>query len=118
MQDFTICTGNSRQAAKWPTSSVTFDSLCKRLEVPIKTSETVAEYRKMSRKEKAEAKDHGGFVAAEIDGLARKKEKVTSRTMITLDVDKVQSRGLYDSQPHPGCSEVQSSHSARKEDNA
>lgn len=88
MQDFTICTGNSRQAAKWPPSSVTFDSLCKRLEVPIKTSETVAEYRKMSRKEKAEAKDHGGFVAAEIDGLARKKEKVTSRTMITLDVDK------------------------------
>lgn len=88
MRTFSICTGNSRQAAVWPMSHVSYEELLTKLETPLRTSETVAQYQKMKKNEKDEAKDKGGFMAGTLKGTRRKKTEVLSRSIITLDGDK------------------------------
>lgn len=51
-----------------------------------RTSETVEEYKKMTKEEKVKAKDVGGFICGYVEGV-RKKENVLNRNMITLDMD-------------------------------
>jgi len=89
MRKFTICTGNSRQAAVWPASTITFEELFERLKTPIRTSETAEQYHKMKKGEKDEAKDKGGFMAGTLKGTRRKKNEVVSRSMVILDADKL-----------------------------
>lgn len=89
MRTFPIVTGNSRQSAVWPASHITFDDLYERLRTPLRTSETVAQYQKMSKGERDEAKDKGGFMAGVLRGTRRRKTEVLSRSMITLDGDKL-----------------------------
>lgn len=88
MRKYTICTGNSRRSKVWPPCEITFEELCKRLKSPLRTSETALQYKKMTKAERQEAKDKGGFMAGKLKGTRRKKEDVVSRSMITLDVDR------------------------------
>jgi len=44
-----IAYGNSRLSKKWINKKTTFEDFCSRLETTIRTTETVAEYRKMSK---------------------------------------------------------------------
>ena len=85
-----ITVGNSRKAGTWNPMEISFGDLCEKLQEPIRTAETVAEYKKMSRAERDEAKDKGGFVAGIFKGKRRKKEEVRYRTAITLDEDKLE----------------------------
>lgn len=89
MRTFPIVTGNSRQSAVWPASRITFDDLYERLRTPLRTSETVEQYQKMTKGERDEAKDKGGFMAGILKGTRRRKTEVVSRSMITLDGDKL-----------------------------
>jgi putative DNA primase/helicase len=91
MRTYTICIGNSRESKFWPSSEVTFDELYKRLKHPLRTSETTAQYKKMSKADRDSAKDKGGFMAGKLKGTRRKKEEVLSRSMITLDGDRLRS---------------------------
>lgn len=91
MRTYTICIGNSRESKFWPSSEVTFDELYKRLKHPLRTSETTAQYKKMSKADRDSAKDKGGFMAGKLKGTRRKKEDVLSRSMITLDGDRLRS---------------------------
>ncbi|MGO5337514.1 VapE domain-containing protein [Bilifractor sp. LCP19S3_H10] len=85
-----ISVGNSRKAGTWNPMEISFGDLCEKLQEPIRTAEMVAEYQKMSRAERDEAKDKGGFVAGIFKGKRRKKEEVLYRTAITLDEDKLE----------------------------
>ena len=87
MRELTICTGNSRQAATWPASKVTFPELYERLKTPMRTAETVLQYQAMPKGQRDEAKDKGGFMAGTLKGTRRKKDEVVSRSMIALDAD-------------------------------
>ena len=49
MRELTICTGNSRQAATWPASKVTFPDLYERLKVPIVNAQQRANLRSGGR---------------------------------------------------------------------
>lgn len=89
MRELTICTGNSRQAVTWPASKVKFPDLYDRLKVPMRTPETVAEYKTMTKAERDAAKDKGGFMAGALKGMRRKKDEVLSRSMIALDGDRI-----------------------------
>lgn len=91
MRTYTICIGNSRESKFWPSSEVTLDELYKRLKHPLRTSETTAQYKKMSKADRDSAKDKGGFMAGKLKGTRRKKEDVLSRSMITLDGDRLRS---------------------------
>lgn len=86
---YTICTGNSRLSDVWPAAEVTFDELYGRLKTPLRTSETAAQYKKMSKADREIAKDKGGFMMGKLKGTRRKKEEVVSRSGITLDGDKL-----------------------------
>ncbi|MCH3955338.1 MAG: virulence-associated E family protein [Eubacterium sp.] len=116
MRKLAITTGNSRQSAVWNRSEVSFDELCEKLKNPIRTSETAAQYRKMTRAEKDTAKDKGGFVMGTLKGTRRKKNEVLSRSAITLDEDRLKP-DFFDwyKENHKYLSVIYTTHSHTKE---
>lgn len=87
MEKITIYCGNSRQTKTWTKQETTLEGLYERLKTPIRTSETNAEYKKMKKSERDEAKDHGGFVGGVLKDGLRRRANVESRGLVTLDVD-------------------------------
>ncbi|MBR1885471.1 MAG: hypothetical protein IJ812_03595, partial [Schwartzia sp.] len=91
MRKLSFCFGSSRQAAVWHPAQLTVEELWDRLETPIRTAETTALYHKMKKGEKDAVKDKGGFFAGKLKGTRRRKADVVSRSMITLDCDRLSS---------------------------
>ena len=89
MRKLSFCFGSSRQAATWHPAQITLEELWDRLEKPLRTPETTAQYHKMKKGEKDAIKDKGGFLAGTLKGSRRRKNEVVSRSMITLDCDKL-----------------------------
>jgi len=89
MRKLPFCLGSSRQAATWHPALMTLDELWDRLVTPIRTPETTAQYHKLKKAEKDAIKDKGGFLAGTLKGSRRRKTEVVSRSMITLDCDKL-----------------------------
>lgn len=96
MRDLAIAYGNSRQAKKWSNKTVKFYDLKKRLQSTMYTTESVEEYKKMSKAQRDAAKDHGGFVAGVLKGGRRKVDTVEKRSMIALDGDRITKEFLDD----------------------
>lgn len=96
MRDLAIAYGNSRQAKKWSNKTIKFDDLKKRLQSTMYTTESVEEYKKMSKAQRDAAKDHGGFVAGVLKGGRRKVDTVEKRSMIALDGDRITKEFLDD----------------------
>ena len=96
MRKLRICTGNNRKAANWPSSEIDFNGLYEKLKTPLRTGETVAEYKAMKKSERDEAKDKGGFMAGTLKGTRRKKDEVIRRSMIALDADHLKVGFLDD----------------------
>lgn len=80
-----IALANSRKAKKWTNRKMLWSAFLKRLEAPIVTEETVAEFAAMPKEKQGEIKDVGGFVAGYLAGGSR--SDVRSRSMVTLDAD-------------------------------
>ena len=89
MRELAIAYGNSRQAKKWVNKLIAYDDLKERLKVPMRTTETVEEYKKMTRAQRDAAKDHGGFVGGALRGGRRKVDTVDLRSMVALDGDRI-----------------------------
>lgn len=89
MRQLAIAYGNSRQAKKWVNKLIDYEDLKERLKVPIRTTETAEEYRKMSRAQRDAAKDHGGFVGGALRGGRRKVDTVDLRSIVALDGDRI-----------------------------
>ena len=87
LKELHIATGNSRTTKTWKNITLTWREMVERLNKPTVTQETFAEYSKMSRAEKGEAKDVGGFVGGWLKQGKRKNENVQSRSLIALDAD-------------------------------
>lgn len=84
-----IATGTSRYDVHWKNVSISWQELLQKCRHPIRTSETVKEYREMQKsQDKDDIKDHGGFVGGELssDGHRRKSE-ILNRTLLTFDLD-------------------------------
>ena len=78
---------NSRTSLKWTNGDITWEELGNRLRNPVRTLETMAEYRKMTPAQRTETKDVGGFVGGHLKNGIRKKEMVICRDMATIDLD-------------------------------
>ena len=52
-----IAYGNSRISLSWSNKTVSFDDLCERLKSTTRTTESVEEYKKMTKAQKDFAKD-------------------------------------------------------------
>lgn len=82
-----IAYGTSRFAKTWRNDTTSWSDLVGRLAKSHETSETVAQYAKMSKAQQGEIKDVGGFVGGHLSGGRRKKGAVLCRSLITLDID-------------------------------
>ena len=82
-----IAYGNSRMEKKWKNNEISRDDFCKRVSTTPTTTETVEEYRKMSKPQQEAIKDVGGLVAGHLKAGRRKNGTVLCRSMLTLDMD-------------------------------
>ena len=83
-----IAYGNSRSAKLWVNKETSFTDLCARLTAPVRTTETSAEYSRMSKAQRNAVKDHGGFVGGHLRDNRRLAKNVICRSMWTADVDQ------------------------------
>ena len=72
---------------KWKNKDISWDDFKQKCSQTIRTTETVAEYRKMSKPAQDNAKDVGGFVGGALKQGKRKNGFVMGRSMLTLDLD-------------------------------
>jgi len=84
-----IAVGPSRKSKRWKTKRMNWSDLVGRLSEPTRTQETMTEWAQMSKTQKSEVKDVGGFVGGTFIDEMRKSENVQSRSLITLDLDNV-----------------------------
>jgi len=89
MRKLNIAFGASRNTLKWTNTIISFHELKERLKTTIRTPESAEEYAAMNKTERDQAKDHGGFVAGVLTDGRRKASAVESRSMITLDGDRI-----------------------------
>ena len=82
-----IAVANSRMAKKWSNRDMSWEDFTKKCSTTVRTTETVAEYKKMKKAQADTIKDVGGFVAGELKEGKRKNGFVLCRSMITLDID-------------------------------
>ena len=81
-----------------------------KLQNPIRTAETSAQYHAMKKREKDAVKDKGGFLPGTLKGTRRKATEVISRSMITLDHDRLE-QGCFDDFAFKHCTIVYTTHS-------
>ena len=86
-----IAVGGSRYERNWKNKTVTFEDLKSRLRTPLRTSESTAEYAKMTKASRDKAKDHGGFVGGVLRNGKRTSDYVESRSMVCFDGDDITS---------------------------
>ena len=72
---------------RWKNNEISWDDFCRRVSTTQTTTETVEEYRKMTKPQQDAVKDVGGFVGGHLRGGRRKTGTVLCRSMLTLDMD-------------------------------
>lgn len=82
-----LSTGNSRMEKKWNLAEMELSDFRERISTTRRTSETVEQYRKMSKAQQDSIKDVGGFILGTLKGGRRKKDTVLTRSGLTLDMD-------------------------------
>lgn len=80
-----VALGNSRKTKTWKNKSVTWSELVEKLSQTVRTPETVAEYKAMTRNRQSEVKDVGGFVGGYCNNGSR--SDVRHRSILCLDAD-------------------------------
>ena len=83
----TISVGESKRSTSWVPKEVSWEQLCKKLKTAVITQETVSEYAAMSKEQRGEIKDVGGYVGGRINGGNRKNGAITDRQLVCLDAD-------------------------------
>ena len=79
-----IATARKKTSQHWRTGEITWEAFLDRLRTPLRTAETMREYRAMGKDERDAAKEAaGGFVAGALSSGRRKTEFVTERSMRT-----------------------------------
>ena len=63
--------------------------LWRKLQIPVRGTETLAAYMGLSKSQQDELKDVGGYVGGALKGPRRKANNVTGRDIVTLDLDNI-----------------------------
>lgn len=82
-----ISTGKSRFETNWKNRKYLWSNLVAKLKNPVITPETYAEYKKMGKPDQDKIKDVGGFVGGSLSGGRRNSLSVSTRQILTLDLD-------------------------------
>ena len=116
MRKLDLAFGKNRWSKVWRNTSMTFDEICAFLKEPVRTSETMDEYRHMPHDEKSRIKDIRPFVCGRLKDGHRTYDSVEHRSMLSLDgddmtVDFVQH--YHEIMPYASC--MYSTHSSTSE---
>ncbi len=84
-----IAVCNRRIDTRYKNREETWQAVKDRCRVPVRTTETVAEYPKLSKERRDSLKDHGGFVGGWLRNGIRKNGNVISRCLGCLDADNI-----------------------------
>lgn len=84
-----LATGKNKKETQWKNKNMLYSVLIEKLSVTTRTRETFAEYKKMSKNDRDNIKDVGGFVGGSLKNGRRKAENVQNRSLLTLDLDYV-----------------------------
>ena len=84
-----IAIGDRRTSKRYKNTEILWSALLDRCKAPIRTTETVEEYRKMPKAKQDAAKDCGGFVGGHLRNGVRKNGNVLFRSIGLLDADHV-----------------------------
>lgn len=90
-----IAIGHKATSTSWKNTETNWADFAARLAEPIRTGETLAQYAKASKEDRAKIKDVGGYVGGYVRGGRRKPENITFRSIITLDLDFA-AMGVWD----------------------
>ena len=82
-----ISTGRDRFEKSWKNKRMLWSVLLSKLSRSMETSETHAEYMKMSKDQQDRIKDIGGFVGGHLKEGKRRNGSVAGRQVLTLDMD-------------------------------
>lgn len=85
----TLYVGGSRRETVFSSQELLWSDLTKRLEQTTRTQETTAEYHALPKGKQGDIKDVGGFVGGVLKEGRRKATAVSSRQLVTLDMDYV-----------------------------
>ncbi len=88
---FKVATAASRTQKVWKNTEMSWNDFIEKIENPIRTNETAAEYRAMSKADRDKKKDVGGFVGGYLKDGIRKKGHLVSRQLVCLDADNIPS---------------------------
>lgn len=97
-----LAVGNSRMDKKWKNKEITWPAFKDTVRTTKRTTETVSEFRKMTKARQDSIKDIGGFVGGALREGKRRNGYVLCRSMLTLDMDYAmpdtwtQLESLYD----------------------
>lgn len=80
-----VALGNNRKTKTWKNKTMLWSELLDRMATPTRTSETVAEYKAMSRDRQSDIKDVGGFVGGYCNNGSR--SDIRHRSILCLDAD-------------------------------
>ena len=87
--------GNSRMDKRWKNKDIPWETFKDAVRTTKRTTETVSEFRKMSKAQQDAIKDIGGFVGGELREGKRRNGYVVCRSLLTLDMDYAQP-GIWD----------------------
>jgi len=82
-----IAVGRSRKAASWQNKEMLWSELVAKLSTTTRTRETVAEYVQLSKGDRDNIKDVGGFVGGYLKNGKRNNASVVNRCLVCLDAD-------------------------------
>ena len=88
-KELRVSLGASRWSTSLPTSAMKWSEFCAKLQMPVRGTETLGDFLKMTEAEQDNRKDVGGFVGGVIEGERRKVGNVRSRCLVTLDLDNI-----------------------------
>lgn len=111
-----ISIGRTRRDKNWKNRSMPWSQLLTKLQKPIVTPETYAEYMKLSKDEQDKIKDVGGFVGGSLKNGRRTADSVAERQLIALDADFAPENMIDDLEIFLGCAyAVYSTHKHKPE---
>ncbi len=82
-----IAVGRSRKATQWQNKEMLWSEFLTKLSETTRTRETVEEYMLLSKAERDNIKDIGGFVGGYLKNGKRSNSCVVNRCMLCLDID-------------------------------
>ncbi len=90
-----IAVGRSRKATQWQNKEMLWSEFLTKLQTTTRTRETVEEYMALSKGDRDNIKDVGGFVGGYLKNGKRNSSSVVNRCMLCLDIDNADS-GVFD----------------------